>query len=348
MFNMKQASPKAAPDDRSASGRGRDRGILMALVLASAACSEAFDAGSNTPHGALPVDERNPIILVNDGSTDNWQGEYALLLANTGGPSLAGIIVGTSGPWPDIAANLAGWRDMVAKARSSGLRNIPDPKVSIGSLLKRPANGDIDSTVANRSDGAFFIVDTSKELGFPYRPLVVVTGGRLTDVADAYLVDHTVVDRVVVVSSLGSTSASGALMGQPNGEMDPWADTIVTARFRYVQVSAFYDQTTDVPASRLSDLPTNDFGAWIAAKQPNIWDLPQAADQVAVAAVAMPGFAVTVKRVAPSGPSAAGATSGPALGEDAAGSGYLVREIAPTVATTRLWRMLTDPKTFSR
>jgi hypothetical protein len=342
------ASRKGDRVRRHVRGRLRDGYALMALALASGACTEAFDAGSNTPHGALPVDERNPMILVNDGSTDNWQGEYAVLLANAGGPTLAGIVVGTSGPWPDIATNVAGWREMVAKARASGLGNLPDPKASIGAALKRPSNGDIDSTSANHSEGALLIVDVSRQLGHPYRPVVVVTGGRLTDVADAYLIDHSVVDRVVVVSSLGATSASGGLMGSPNGEMDPWADTIVTSRFRYVQVSAFYDQLTDIPTSRLSDLPSNDFCAWIAAKQPNVWDLPQAADQVAVAAVALPGFAVTVKRMTASGPTAAGATTGPTLVEDAAGSIYLVREVAGSVATTRFWRMLGDPKTFSR
>ena len=46
-------------------------------------------------------------------------------------------------------------------------------------------------------------------------------------------------------------------MGIPNGEMDPWADTIVAGRFRYVQVSAFYDQLTDVTGgpTRVSHLP---------------------------------------------------------------------------------------------
>ena len=130
----------------------------------------------------------------------------------------------------------------------------------------------------------------SASLSLPYRPLVVVTGGRLTDVADAYLIDPTVTERVVVVSSMGSTTATGGAMGPPNGEMDPWADAIVTAHFRFVQVSAYYDQTTDVPTSRLAELPDNAFGDWIAAKQPSIFNLAQAANQVAVVAVGISSF----------------------------------------------------------
>jgi hypothetical protein len=43
-------------------------------------------------------------------------------------------------------------------------------------------------------------------------------------VADAYLIDHGVADRIVVVSSLGSVSGAHGVMGPPNGELDPWAD----------------------------------------------------------------------------------------------------------------------------
>src|SRR4051812_30807660 len=145
-------------------------------------CSEPLDAGSTGPHGLLPVDERNPIVLVNDGADDNWQGEYAVLLANGGGPKLAGIVVNARSPRPDIQANVAGWRDLVAAARASGLQNIPDPIASIGAALVRPASGDMSATQPNRSEGARFIVDASKQLSLPHRPLVIVTGGALTDV----------------------------------------------------------------------------------------------------------------------------------------------------------------------
>src|SRR6185312_14984918 len=109
------------------SGPPSTRAILLLAALALG-CSESRNLGSSIPHGRLPVDERNPILLANDGVTDNWQGEYAVLLANGGGPKLAGIIVNTSGPWPDLDTNMAGWRGLVAAATASGLRNLPDPR----------------------------------------------------------------------------------------------------------------------------------------------------------------------------------------------------------------------------
>ena len=328
----------------SSSNRSAARGVAALVVaVAGIGCMETRDLGSTVPHGRLPVDERNPIVLMNDNAFDNWQGEYAILFANGGGPSLAAIIVNTSGPWPDINANIAGWRAMVAAARGGGLAHVPDPIASIGPPLTRPADGQLASTTPNRSEGARAILDASARLSLPYRPLVVVTGGRLPDVADAYLMDPTVTERVVVVSSLGSTNPSGAAMGAPNGEMDPWADAIVAARYRFVQVSAFYDQLADVPASRVPDLPSGAFSDWIAAKVPKVWELPQSADQVAVMAVGTPSFAVAVERVSVGALVARGATTGPDLVADPNGPGWLVTQSASAGAVQRFWQVLGSP-----
>ncbi len=311
--------------------------LTAALGVALAGCGETLNAGSSQPHGSLPVDERNPLILFNDNVWENWQGEYALLLSNAGGPPLAGVVVNTSGPWPDIEANVAGWRALAAAARASG-RAAPDPITSVGDALVEPKSGRIEDTLPNRSEGALFIVNTSLRLSLPYRPVVVATGGRLTDVADAYLVDPGVAERIVVVSSLGSTSDTGALMTNPNGEMDPWADVIVTSRLRYVQVSSFYDQLADVPASRVGELPMDAFGEWIGNKQSKIWSLQEASDQVAIAAVGIPNFAATVQRASAS--TLIGARQGPDLTSDPNGPLWLVREVKGSLASATFWQLL--------
>ena len=319
-------------------------GALGALFLA--ACAETRDLGTTVPRGKLPVDARNPILLMNDGSSDNWQGEYALLLANGGGVTLAGMIINTGGNATDIDANIAGWRALATAARASGMRAVPDPITSIGPPLSRPANGRFSSTAPNRSEGAQLILETSRRLSLPYRPLVVVTGGRLTDLADAYLIDDTVTARVVVVSSLGSLTSSGAAMGAPNGEMDPWADAIVASSFHFVQVSSFYDQLTDVPTSQLRMLPANAFGDWIAAKQPGIWTLPQAADQGALLAVAVSTFAATVESASIGPLPGGGAGSVPELLATQGGPAWLVTKVDSTDSTRLFWQLVTDPATY--
>ena len=267
---------------------------LMAFaVLAASGCGGTLDAGHDEPHGPLLVDERNPVIIENDTASDNWMGEYAVLLSNTGGPRIAGIVICASNYWPDLDANVMGWTEFVTAARASGFKDIPDVTASAGAPLTAPADGKIDSTMPNRSSGAQKIIDLSRVLSLPWRPVVVLVGTRLTDLADAYLVDPTVVDRLVVVAALGSLDAPKALMTGPNGDLDPWADWIVAHRFKYVQVSAFYDQTADVTTAKLGSLPQNPFGDWMAAKQPKISTNGLAADQVTVLAASLSGFVTT-------------------------------------------------------
>lgn len=315
----------------------------MIALLATACTEQVLDAGNDVPHGLLPVDERNPVILSNDG-TGNWYGLYALLFANSGGPSLAGITVNASSYATNLDENLDAWRELVDAARASGLRSIPDPIASIGAPLVRPGSGEIDATNANDSAGARLIVEASARLSTPHRPLVVVAGGRLTDVADAYLLDHTVGERVVVVAALGSGSGRGAVMDAPNGELDSWADWIVAERFRYVQVSTFYDATIDLPASSVPSLPRNPLGELVARQQPNITDVLTQADQVSILAVGLPKFVVAVERVAHDAEQAFDASSGPELLPSATGRAWVVREIEPSVAGARLRQLLSDER----
>jgi hypothetical protein len=174
---------------------------------------------------------------------------------------------------------------------------------------------------------------------------VVATGGRLTDVADAYLIDPTVVERVVVVASLGTGFSNGesvARMGIPNGEMDPWANAVVAERFRYLQVSAYYDQAKDVPAERLAELPANAFGDWMRAKQPDILDTTLAADQVAVLAIGLPAFVRSVARLSAAGWDGNVLTLAP----DENGRVLLATESDGAAATAQLWELLSSPATF--
>jgi hypothetical protein len=317
----------------------------LALAVGACGCTVNVDAGSTRPHGLLPVDERNPLVILNDGATDNWQGEYAMLLANGGGPPLAGIVVNASSPWPNLESNVTKWRAMIAAAQNSGLRDIPErPVASISNPLVAPASGKVEDTVPNRSDGASFILDAAARLSLPYRPLAIATGGRLTDVADAYLMDPSVADKIVVIASLGSLTATGAASGGPNGELDAWATFIVSTRLRYVQMSAFYDQLLDVPDERVDELPDNEFGAWMAAKQPNIFEIKAASDQCGVLAAGVPKFVTAVARTSAAGqlPS----SGGPDLTTDLHGRSWLVTKSAGPLAAARLWELLLDPGTF--
>ena len=320
--------------------------ICVAIFAASAACTGTLDAGSDRSHGLLPVDERNPVVISNDGMAGNWFGEFAMLLTNGGGPPLAGIIVDASRYWPDLDSNMAGWTSMVQAARASGMRGIPDPFASPNQPLQRPSDSNIDTTVPNRSPGAQFIIETSRRLALSYRPLVVATGGSLTDVADAYLMDPTVADRIVVVSTLGTDPINVGVLNGPNGYLDPWANTIVVQKLRYVQVNAFSDQATLVPASRLADLPNNAFGIWIASKQPQIVSVLGGDEQVSVIAAMLPSFVLAVERMSQVGTVATSTGDAPTLGLDPNGPVTVVTSADAALASTRFWQLLLSPSTY--
>lgn len=324
------------------------RKVVRAMWLLSiTGCSGgALDAGHDQPHGALPVDERNPVIVENDGGHDNWQGEYAVALSAVGRLTLAGFIVNDSALWPDINANLKDWNGLVDAARASGI-SVPPPISSVAPPLQAPVSGVFEDTVPNRSSGAQFIVATAHRLGHSYRPVVVATGGQLTDVADAYLIDHSMAELVVVASSLGATSGTTATMGPPNGDLDPWANAIVAARYQYVQVNAYYDQTQDIPDSRVAQLPKNSFGQWMTNKRSMLLPGLTPCDQISVIAAVLPTFAQGVTRMTRSGtaPILVGKMAGgtvPSLSSDDSGKAWVVSSGDSTSATSAFWQALTS------
>lgn len=313
---------------------------LVGLALLTVGCGGTLDAGRDVPHGLLPVDERNPVILYQDDWSGDWLGEYAVLLANKGGPPLAGIVINTSPFWTDLDANAAGWNNLLTAARASGLKNLPQVTPSAGGPLSRPADGQIESTVGNDSAGAELMVNLSRSLSTPTRPVAIVTTTSFTDLANAYFLDRTIVDRVIVVVAAGSYQAPNGILNRPNGDMDPWSDWIVTQRYRFVLVGTWYDQTVDIPDARLSYLPKNDLGSWMANKQPQIIDITTAADQVALLSFALPGFTKSAVPAAPDTSAGWNSSQGPNIVPDANGKGWLVTEIGAPLAGSWLWNTL--------
>jgi hypothetical protein len=107
-----------------------------------------------------------------------------------------------------------------------------------------------------------------------------------------------------------------------------------------VQVSTYYDQAADVPASLLSQLPANSFTSWIQSKQPNI---KNAFDQVSVQVVAIPSIILTETRAVQQGENS---DNMPVLLNNPSGPDWLVTQTSSALATARFWEMLLDPRTF--
>lgn len=326
---------------------------VAALSLCLACGSGTLDAGSDRLHGPLPVDERNPVILSNDGARDNWSGELALVLSSLGKIDLEGIIVNAGTPYPVLTDNVQAWSEMLQAAKDSGMSHVPALTPSVDDPpLQRPANDDIASTMPNGSAGAKLIIDTAHRLSEPIRPLVVAVGGRLTELADAYLLDPSIANEVVVLASLGNASSDGnsAVMGGPNGDIDPWADEIVARKFRYVQVDTYYAQQNDVTDAFAQTLPDNAFSAWINAKLADILAYPayDAADQDSLIAAAFPDFALSYARMSEQSPTPPPVGKFPNLLPDAAGNCWVVSQGDNALATARFQAALLNPATYGQ
>jgi len=314
--------------------------LLIMTALGTTACGSQLDAGYDIPHGALPVDERSATIVMNEGALDNWQGEYAALFAASGQLRMVGLIVNASSAYPSLESNVGGFRQMVTAARDSGMKHLPDVTASVAPALTRPHDDVIEETVPNRSEGARLILQAAAEYATPAHPLALATGGALTDIADAYLLDPSLAQRAVVVASLGRIAGADVYADIPNGDLDSWATFIVASRMRYVQVNGFYDQLQDIPDARLAELPQNPFGQWLAQKRASILNLLTACDQVSVLSVALPYFALDVTHMRVE------ATDPVKLTPDSSGSIWHVAQTDIDRARAEIWAKLNDPSTF--
>jgi hypothetical protein len=316
------------------------RVVLVCGGLTMAGCGGQLDAGYDVLHGPLPIDERSAIVLVNDGARDNWQGEYAAILAASARVRLVGLVVNSTTEYPSLETNVTGYRQMLTAARDSGMRHLPEPTASIAPALAEPSSGVIEDTVPNRSEGARLILEAATAYGSVVHPLAITTGGALTDVADAYLLDPSLAERAVVVASLGQTEGDGASTFNPNGGRDRWATFIVSTRMRLVQVNGYYDQLLDVPEERAAELPQNAFGRWMADKRPDILNVILACDQITVLSAALPWFPadITHLRVDSADPMH--------FVPDATGLIWHVAQTDSARARSEIWAALKDPSTF--
>lgn len=248
--------------------------------------------GSTPPTGSFPCSNTNPIIIDNDEYDDVYDQDYLMALASIGEIQLKGIITSSSitpyNPYvlsADFDRMHADKLAAASAATASGLKNIPTPIEGVKGNLTKPLSGDIDDTISIGSAGSTLIV-TQANLASVEVPLVVVVGGPLTTVADAYLIDPTIANKVIVAYLGDSTSG----MDGYNGWADGWAANIVLQRIKMVifPVTAFYDVYTPVVLKAdLAELPTNTWSTMMYDKDHATNDLPDDQDADGPPAIAI-------------------------------------------------------------
>jgi len=203
--------------------------------------SQTEPGPTSTPIQRLPsplaVDNTNPFVYLNDIPTDNFNGELALAMASdSDGVQLEGYLHEFPNvPWWDSKEKQTKAENRYAnhhriirkKAAESGFTDLPPAETGVSSRHTKPQSEAIDETAPIGSAATDRIVAAANAASRE-NPLVIAAGGPLCSVADAYLTDPSIVDKVVVFCRIRP-----AIDGW-NEFLSGWSLTIVTRKFQTV------------------------------------------------------------------------------------------------------------------
>lgn len=303
----------------------------------------------------LPYDNTNPIIYDKDEVINCYMDDYIMALASTGDINLVAMITSsTIQPYnkhvtaQDYERMVVQRAEGVNHARASGLYNIPDPIAGPKRHLEKPPLGRIEDTQPIGAPGSWLIVSEAKK-ATPEKPLVVVMGGALTVASDAYLLDNSIADKVVVAWSGGTTDG----MEDYNGWADAWAACIVLQKLRLVQFPAF-QAVPYVPKSRLFELPATELRQWMINKQHTHWKTPDGqlqpgscdADAPPAISVMRRDYVLRAKRVSFSDWKTVDGHEVPVFESNPTGGALVITMASKEVATDEWWRALKNPAAY--
>jgi hypothetical protein len=303
-------------------------------------------AGCEFRHPAkILYDSTHPIICDNDSAEDVYTDELLMALHTAGRIDLRGIIT-TAGGWTEerfsnafLAAHGTSAREeLVGKAWRSGMTGVPWPLPGSMKEVVAPKTGRVEDTVPNRSPGADLIVAEARR-ATAEKPLVIVVGGSASTVADAFLLDPTIKDRVIVAWNGGNNW---------NGEAKPflWATEIVLRNFNCV----LFDLVTETAAPKvdrlsLEKLPDTELRRFMIDKELPHVNLPGGYDYDAAPAIPLitSDYALDVRRYRWSGRDKSGL---PILKKDASGNLWRVVRASREVATDAWWSTMMNPASW--
>lgn len=290
---------------------------------------------------SLPYDRSNPVVYDNDDHRDAYTDEYLMALASAGEIQLKGII--TSYPYDkaEYEEFCVGRGRIVETARRSGLRNIPDAVKGPFERLTKPRDGKIEDTVPINTEGSRLVCTLAKA-ALPQKPLVLITGGPLTVAADAYLLDNSIADRLIVASLCASEQG----MFGWNSELDIWASFIVLERLKYVQFPESNNLSTaaSVPKSKLAELPDCEFRQWMIEKHhpENGGPWEHDADGQPAIPLMRPDYCIEAKYVS----FRCFQNEVPVFRNASSSNAILVTKMDSKVATEEFWRAVKNPKAY--
>ncbi|HEY6880120.1 MAG TPA: hypothetical protein VI299_18980 [Polyangiales bacterium] len=226
------------------------------------------DPDSGAPPGAQFFKKNNPVIYLNDYPDSVYTDAYMYALAANDVVRLVGVIstgIDCKCGAGDNVESSARRQEWIDAARDAGFAKIPNNTPGTwGPPMMKPDSGVIAETARMPSAGSDLIVAQAK-LATREVPLLIVSGGPITTLADAYLKDPSIT-QTIVVSWLAGSFQRGRdpeiTLDGYNGGADRWATEIVLRNFRVFIFPTDLDPPlvsecridSDIPPSPLRDL----------------------------------------------------------------------------------------------
>lgn len=301
-----------------------------------------------TNSGNTIFSTKNPVIYDNDSHADTYTDELLMALASTGRITLKGLITTSPGNVyvnaDTLILDTMGREELVRKARRSGMKNIPDAVKGPFKVLEMPASRRIEDTVPIDSPGSRLIVEEALRTT-PDNPLLLIMGGPLTVAVDAYLLNPSIADKMVI----GWVDAMEHDMSGYNGWVDCWASYIALKKLKMVHFPAGKGYPS-VPKERLAELPVTELRQWMIDKMLPHASLPNEMDPDSHPVIAMlrPDYIQETRRVSfDRWVSSMHQKQSPAYKEDPEGTVRVAAKVNQEIATEVWWEVMKDPRVWA-
>jgi len=290
----------------------------------------------------LPIHKSELVIYDNDDHRDVYTDEYLLSLNHSETVNLIGIITTYAPSKSEYELFIEGRKQLIRTSEQSGLKNLPKLFPGTNSRLEQPPSNRIEDTQTLDLEASEFIVKQAHRASNE-APLVIISGGQLTTIANAYLMDTTIADKIIISGLFGVKAIDY------NAGLDAWAWKIVLSKFRVLAIpigpsqnrGVVYMKPPQVSKSRIkSTLPqSTPFFYWMYKKHHPSNRLPNGGDYDGQAAIPLmrPDYITSVRRWTVKGLDEAGNLI---VEEDSKGKVFEALNANQKIATEEFWRAM--------
>lgn len=292
----------------------------------------------------LPFDNTNPVWYDNDWAND-YVDFYLMALASTGDIQYKGISTSSSIPpynkymtGDDLYKQIALRTEIVERGRQSGFYNLPDPVPGCRGHLQKPASGKPEDTVPIDSLATRRIIREAHIAGSG-NPLVLIMGGPCTLAADAWLIDPSISDKIIVLLLDNNNNGITGF----NGWSDGWAASIVLQRLQLVQFTVESNASARITKQQLLELPPSIVREYFLACTPDVICPEGDCDGQPAISLMRKDYISKVNKVSFGGYTMVDGHEVPIFRDDPASRSLVCTEASADIATQEWWRALKNP-----